>query len=331
MNALDPAQYRLRALRLDDLPAVAAIGNRIHPVHRTTEEVAEWRTAFDSPTHFRQELVAVHVPTDAVVAFASIEHHPHMQHPQKFWVGVEVDPDHRGHGVGSALYEELDRTARSLHAVRLWCSTQEADRGAVAFGDRRGFRTVRRVWTSRLDVASAHLERFPDRTASLERDGVRFTTLEAEGFDRPEVRREMYELYRATHRDIPSIGTRSDVTYEEFERSEVDRPGVRAGTVLLAARGDRYVGVSSIEPLAADASTLVVGFTGTLKELRGRGVATELKRRAVEFARARGFRSILTNNDSLNAPIWSINERLGFRPEATYLQRERRLDAETTA
>jgi len=55
--------------------------------------------------------------------------------------------------------------------------------------------------------------------------------------------------------------------------------------------------------------------TGVLKEYRGRKIALALKLLAIRFARACGATYIRTNNDSQNAPILAINEKLGYKPQ----------------
>jgi len=46
---------------------------------------------------------------------------------------------------------------------------------------------------------------------------------------------------------------------------------------------------------------------------RGRKIALALKLRTVEVARRYGVERIVTNNDSLNAPMLSINRTLGYK------------------
>ena len=71
-----------------------------------------------------------------------------------------------------------------------------------------------------------------------------------------------------------------------------------------------------------------VGFTGTRAAYRGRGIASELKRRALEYARGKGFRYLRTVNDSLNLRMWAINEKQGFRRTVEWVALERRLGPE---
>jgi RimJ/RimL family protein N-acetyltransferase len=81
--------------------------------------------------------------------------------------------------------------------------------------------------------------------------------------------------------------------------------------------------MSTLYHLPAEPDTLIVGFTGTLPSYRGRGLASELKRRAVEFARAQGYQYLRTFNDSENPRIWAINQRLGFQVQRIWVRGEK--------
>jgi GNAT superfamily N-acetyltransferase len=51
---------------------------------------------------------------------------------------------------------------------------------------------------------------------------------------------------------------------------------------------------------------------GVARSVRGRGIATALKRRQIAAARAAGVAFLRTQNDLGNAPMRRVNERLGY-------------------
>lgn len=57
-----------------------------------------------------------------------------------------------------------------------------------------------------------------------------------------------------------------------------------------------------------------VYMTAVVRDWRGRGVATALKRATIEWAIARGLDELGTANDTVNAPMRAVNRRLGYRP-----------------
>ena len=62
----------------------------------------------------------------------------------------------------------------------------------------------------------------------------------------------------------------------------------------------------------------VTDMTGTLRDYRGRGFAQLAKRATLANAAARGLELVVTENDETNAPMLRVNEKLGYRPVATY-------------
>ena len=60
--------------------------------------------------------------------------------------------------------------------------------------------------------------------------------------------------------------------------------------------------------------------TGVLKEYRGRKIALALKLLAIRYSRACGAALLRTDNDSQNASILAINEKLGDKPQSGYFR-----------
>jgi len=323
---MDDSRYRLREFRDEDYVADARLSTLIDPSNPTTaEEQRHWDRSIAAPHRANIKLVVEDRASGAVVATGALQHGLFNYHPRKYWTGVQVDPDHRRRGIGQGLYEVLEHRAAERDGVALWGSVRAEDPAGVRFLERQGFVEVRRVWVSRLEIAEADLSTLPDRSVSLAAEGIRFSTLAEEGADRPEVRRRLYQLWDTSAEDVPIVGERTSVPFEQFVRFELERPNFDAAATFLAIHGDEYVGMTSNEVVPGDPQTLRIGFTGTLRAYRGRGVATELKRRAVEYARIQGYRYLRTGNDSLNRPIWAINERLGFRREKTWINAEKAL------
>ncbi len=59
---------------------------------------------------------------------------------------------------------------------------------------------------------------------------------------------------------------------------------------------------------------------------RRRGIALALKLRAVEHARARGYRAIKTHSNAINTGMLALNTALGFRPGPAMVTFELLLD-----
>jgi RimJ/RimL family protein N-acetyltransferase len=220
--------------------------------------------------------------------------------------------------------------ARARSALLLWVEAREDDPRSVRFLERHGFVTKGRMWESRLDLGTVDLSKLPDRTERLLTDGLRFTTAAAEGIQRPEVRAGLHRLHVASAADIPRLGEYTPHPFEVFAANHLDAPEVIPEAIFLAAAGNEFVGMSSLLRSAALPDTLGVAYTGTDPRFRRRGLALELKRRAVAYARAHGYRYLVTGNDSRNAAMWAINEKIGFRRAMTWIQGEKVFPATTS-
>ena len=121
------------------------------------------------------------------------------------------------------------------------------------------------------------------------------------------------------------MGTPSGYTFEQFLDVTFRHPAFLPEATMVARVGDRYVSETSLETVPGEGDTLHIGYTGTLREFRGQGLATELKHRAIGYAKAHGYRYVTTDNDSLNTPILRINQALGFRIERTTIRGEKLL------
>lgn len=120
-----------------------------------------------------------------------------------------------------------------------------------------------------------------------------------------------YEAMRDTIVDEPSPLPEDDFRFDDFLRewSEPDADLVSSTAVL--DEGGRVVAFTFLN-VAGDRGRH--GFTGTVREHRGRGLATAAKQRALRTAAARGVTRVTTSNAEENAAMRAINRKLGFAP-----------------
>jgi ribosomal protein S18 acetylase RimI-like enzyme len=323
---MEESRYFIRPFAGTDQEVQSRVWTRVQPEQPVTvEEIRHYEKMFEDRRYFKHDLVAVERAAGEGVAVASIYHTPWTYDPNRYWTEVAVDPAHQCQGVGRELFHRLEAVARSRQAQGLWGSVRSDQPRSVRFFERAGFVERRRTWISRLD-----LEAVPPATTSRNRDRwaaerVEFTTLAEAGPDRPEVRERLYRLDTVTSRDVPRMAPATDLSFEQYVQLAFGGPGFLPEGIFLAQVGNEYVAETTLLRIPSEPDSLHVGFTGTLPSFRGRGLATELKRQAVEFARARGYRYLRTANDSTNRRIWAINEKLGFRPQWTWIQGEKEL------
>lgn len=318
--------FRVRAFRDSDYEALAGVNVRSFPDHPLTpEEMRHFDRALDQTGRVPHRLAVVLPPSDEMVAMGELAQLPFNYHPQKYWVTVMVDPVHRHVGIGRELYRELEEEARRRGGTTLWVSLNADEPEAVRFAGTHGYTEIRRMRQSKIALAESRTDLLGDRSAALQAQGVEFTTLAAEGAEREEARRALFRLREASSVDLPMPGERTRITYEEFVNFLFDDPGFMAEGIFLARVGTRYVSSTSLMRDGSRPEVLRVGYSGTDPEYRKRGLASELKRRSIEYARAAGFSVIETYNDFENPRIWSINERVGFRTIHTISTQEKTL------
>lgn len=228
---------------------------------------------------------------------------------------VVVDPEYRGYGVGRSIYEELRKWAAEVRASTLVDFMKESDERSLAFAYNRGYTKERHTFQSVLDLQAYDVSKLDHSIEAVKDQGIQFVTLADEPGEASE--RKLYELYKATHPDIP--GYNEDFPwFEEWKKWSIGRPGVRPEYVHIAKDGDQYIGVVTLEE---NESTRAMNheYTGVLREYRGRGIGLALKVMSMKTALASSAPYMKTHNDSLNAPMLRINRDLiGFQAEPGY-------------
>jgi len=325
---MDRDKYFVRPFTDRDYEALSRIDSKVNPEFTfTAEEQQHWEKQFLTPALLDEKWVVEERRSREAVAVGGLSHSPFSYHPHKFWVNLTVDPAHRGRGIGQTLSALIEAEALSHRAVCLWVTVRKDDPRSLEFARRLGFAPLRRLWMSTLDLRASDLPIIPDHSATLEREGLRFTTLAVEGPGRPEVRERLFDLLSEASRDVPRLGDYTPINFEQFV-GEFTGPGFLPEGYFLAVDGERYVSMTNFERNLSEPEGLRVGFTGTRKAYRGRGIASELKRQALEYARREGVRYLRTVNDSLNEAMWAINENEGFRRTVEWVAHERQISGE---
>ena len=325
---MDESRYQVRPFRDDDFETASRIDTLLEPDFPVTaDEIRHWDRVFRKSNMVKLDLLVEDRVSGTGVAFGSLFHVPEMYHPRRFWLEVSVDPGHQHQGVGRALFDQLQELALARSVETLWASVRAEDLRSVRFFERTGFSVRRRRWMSLLSLDTPP----PASTALRPKDlppGVTFTTLAEEGADRRDVRERVYRLDLAASEDEPRLEKMTPISFEEYAEGAFQGPRYFPEAVFLARAGEEYVAMTTLHHLPAEPATLAIGFTGTLPAYRGHGLASELKRRAVEFARARGYRYLRTFNDTENPRIWAINQKLGFQIQKVWVLGEKKFGPE---
>ena len=252
------------------------------------------------------------------VGFANYGQSLWINHPGKLFVGVEVLPEFRKRGVGTALWERLCQEIRQFDPLRLLSHTREDYEAGIRFAMKLGFNECMRDWESRLDPASLDLDEWSRYTRQVAEQGIEIKTV-AELESDPNRDRKLYELEWLIDRDVPSPEPPSKVPFEEFQKVW-ERKNLVPDAWFVAIDNGEYVGMTNLWTSQANAKLLYVGLTGVTRSHRKRGIAMALKVRSVEFALQKGFSEIRTWNETNNQAMLGINNRLGFVRQPAHIE-----------
>ncbi|CAM3294773.1 N-acetyltransferase domain-containing protein [Deinococcus saxicola] len=222
---------------------------------------------------------------------------------------VMVAPEHRGRGVGRALWQTVQAEAGRLGASNLSSGVSDTDAESLAWVGRRGFVQHLRRFASSLDLTAFDETRFQADSERAAAQGVTF--MDMAGADETTLNRYLnFVADRLT--ETPDLA--GHPRWPLAQVREILRLGSdpRPGWLVLARGPDG-------EWLGLTAMVLVFGGQAAYNELtavhpsaRRHGLALPLKLEAIRRARAAGIGTMRTNNHSQNAPMLAVNKRLGF-------------------
>jgi GNAT superfamily N-acetyltransferase len=238
--------------------------------------------------------------------------------PGKFWLFVQVHPDHQRRGVGTAIYDRIVGALSGKKPTIFDSWTREDKTDAVNFLTKRGYEQVMRGQNSRLTLASFDPSKFADVVERVSESGIRIVPLTELREEDPEWRRKLYELDWLLSLDVPEIDEPRKREFEVYCKQTFDKPTFFPEGFFIALDGDEYVGVSMLELNLADPTKLQTDLTGVVRSHRRKGIATALKVHALSKAQTTEAAYLDTDNEEKN-PMYTLNVRLGFKPTAGWL------------
>jgi mycothiol synthase len=219
------------------------------------------------------------------------------------WTIVSVLPEHRGHGVGTALYRTVSGwlRERDIHRIRVPVSEDDVD--SIGFAERRGFRETERNAMAVLELRE--LEPVPVAPPP----GIEITTWA----ERPELTPAIFEVACEALPDIPGGEEREPDTLENW-LTHFGRPSSPRDATFVALAGAEVVGYAQLTTTAAQPQAAFHDMTAVKRAWRGCGIAGALKRAQIRWAKEQGYERLETENEVRNEPIRRLNRALGYRP-----------------
>jgi GNAT superfamily N-acetyltransferase len=308
----------------DDCAGVAGVCTACFPDWPIAADALAAQEARRPPERLHKPLVALE--DDTVVGYGFVQEPDVAARAGRLRIRVLVPPEHRGQGVGKALYEALCALATDAGATELVTEALEADEGAARFLARRRFVAYHRRIENRLllaDVDPTVIGRAIDmHVDAFFRSGVRVATFRQLGLVQADASRRLYDLDTALWADVPFGLSGSLPTYEQYVAAEIDHPDFMPAGTFIALDADRWIGVSA---LVRHPGFLLNSMTGVVREWRSRGLARWLKLYTMRHALECGATEIRTFNDAINPAILALNDSLGFRVAAVQVRYRKEL------
>lgn len=312
-------EFRLGA---DDYAALAAIDTAVYPDYpANADDIRYDDENFDRSRYILKRYVAE--VGGQIVGYGVYSHMPSRFHPQRFWMGLAVHPNHQRQGIGGLLYERIVAALRGLGTIAVGAGCRETMAASLAFLSKRGFREVLRSWESRLDLATFDPKPFQKYVDRVEREGIVLTTLARERERDPEWLPKVYDLHTTVMADVPSHTPYTPPPLDQFVRYVIESPWGLLDGYYVAMAGDRYVGESYVNRNKEEPTHLYQGLTGVRREYRGRGLAMALKLATIGYAREHGYTMIKTWNATVNEGMLAINGKLRFVRQPAWIEFEK--------
>ncbi len=312
----------------EDYQALIDINNAIFPDELDLPELLKHRDEARDQSYML-ERVAAEVD-GRVVGTASFGESMWTPVPGKFWIYVQVHPDHQRRGYGKAIYDHVVGVLSEKKPTILDSWTREDKTDAVSFLTKRGYEQVMRGQNSRLTLAEFDASKFADVVERVKESGVRIVPLAQLKEEDADWRKKLYELDWLLSLDVPEIDEPKKREFEVYCRQTFDKPTFFPEGFFIALDGDEYVGVSMLELNLAEPTKLQTDLTGVIRSHRRKGIATALKVHALSKAKTTEAESVDTDNEEKN-PMYTLNVKLGFKPTPGWLHMRKTMGAAAAA
>jgi len=319
-------ELRLRPATLEDAALVADLESLRDPSEPRDPVLLRhwWQMGDEHEVTMRR----VDIRDGASVAYVGASHERWQPEDERFGTVRHIL---RADVWSEAGYVDLLRVGeewlRREQATTVVARVREDFANEIAVLERLGYREERRTRVSELDLV-AHRDKIRriagDTATAMREQGISLMTLSD---DRdPAKYRKLYDMMIESERDIPATVPWRTLTFDEWRRFWFDNPVIRTDRFWIAREGDGIVGTSILDTPAVRGVPWTA-YTGTLRSVRGRGIARALKYQSMAQAIDDGFTRVRTNNDADNPPILRINQEMGYQLVAPVIEFHHALDS----
>jgi mycothiol synthase len=297
----------IRDFEMSDLPQLVAVQNAAVPMRAYTQN--ELENDFIKLEEKLRPVYVVALEDGKIVGAANFHRFAGAYHPHKFGAEVFVHPQAQQRGVGTALYAALLEKLAPLEPISLSAYVRESEPHAVAFAEKRGFVEIKRDFESLCNLQDFSSQPYLGLLSNLEQAGVRLVSWA--DVDSLERRQEFYEVFEIVRQDVPRAEPPTRLSFEFFNENVISDPELLWEACFYALEQDKIVGFTGAYK-GAHEGWVDQWLTAVTRQVRGRNIATALKVRQLMAAQKLGFGTVRTDNDTRNAAMLAVNQKLGF-------------------
>ncbi len=280
----------------DDLPRLIAVVDAVRPRERASVEgYVDWRRQAEAT-------IWLLASDDGEDAGAGIGIHGWHAEPGVVRTLALVPEGKRGGGLGSALLRRLAGWAEGHGAHTVQGTVEEDDPASIAWLEAHGWAESGRASTMVLDLTAI------DPPEVDPPDGVSIVTWA----ERPELAAGIYEVAREAYPDVPGEESTTMASFDGWLTNDMGGSGDRPEATFVALAAGVVVGYAKLSLSSDDNERAFHDMTGVLRDWRGRGVASALKRAEIAWAKRNGYDQLETWNEVRNTPIRILNARHGY-------------------
>jgi len=286
----------IREIGPDELEGWLAVTAAVRPDRAgSVPDYVDWKRQAEDMAWFVASLDG----EDAGAAFAYVGWH---SSPGTGTGEAFVLPEHRGSGVGSALYRELALWVQERGCVTLETTVSEEDAASIKWADRHGFREIGRNSRLALDLTAI------DAPAIDPPKHVKIVTWA----ERPDLTPALYTVACEAYADDPGHEGKPMDAYEIWLSRDMRGDSDRPEATFIALADGEVAGYAKLSLSSSSTRVATHDMMGVLRAFRRRGIASALKRAEIAWAKRSGYETLETNNESRNEAIRRLNERHGY-------------------
>ncbi len=327
---MSPWQIRRFTYSPAEYDAQAALQKAINPASSVTVEKLKFWDRWWDETYRRAAFLVE--SAGQTVARGSYNEWLWWYEPGRYYVSLEVHPDFRNQGIGGALYDHLMRelAAERPRGTIFMTKCREDQPETVRFLTRRGFQENGRELYSALDLTTFDPQRAVAANEQMRQQGITILTYPELAVSDPQCQHKCFEMHsesmRESTREMPAGGENMRQSFEQYVQQIFENTAFIPEAFFVALDQGRYVGLSNLTNENDDPTRLTTDYTGVIPSHRRRGIASALKLRCLQYAKANGAKTVTTSNDATN-PMYGLNINLGFTPMPAALYFELRVPA----